>query len=147
MTSDITMHDKQLDEMRGWLRYARKEQAIYGGFLEVKDGLEDEGEKRVPAYVTYGDEVLILRDSTRETVEEAEEVLKRRMWRAMEEIDAIESMSSFCTFVRDGGSGIAGMADPLFDDPFAVYVCARVHVPTEKHNEWQRKMKEEHGDA
>lgn len=136
-----------MDEMRSWLKYARIEPKSFGGFVEMKDELLDEAPKEKPKMVTYGDEVMILRSSTREVVEEAEEVLRKHMLRAAANIGAVECADSFYTFIKGGDMGIAGIADPLFDNPEAVFVCARMMVPMEKHNAWERAQKGETENA
>ena len=130
----------KLKEIRSWLKHAKPEVEKIGGFVEMKDELLME--PQAPKTVTYGDTVLILARSDRETVEDVERVLETRMEKVACGIGAPESMKTFRTSAAAGDISIDGYYDPLFACEETVYIDARMDVPIEKHMEWVKKMVE-----
>lgn len=138
-------YEAKMDEIRGFLKNAEPEPKRYGGFVEMKDELlMDAPKQEGPTTVTYGDSVLILAKSDRETVEVAERVLEARMERVACGIGAPESMKTFRTSVSAGDIVLDGYTDPLFACKSTVYINSRMDVPIEKHSDWvMRKKREE----
>ena len=134
----------KLEEMRGWLKHAEPQVKKYGGFVEMKDELLMEPEKaEEPKTVKYGDELMILLSSSRETVEEAEEVLVRRMrWIACK-VGMPECVDTIRTFVHSGTNALGGMLDPLFGTIDTAYVTIRMDVPKDVYDAYIRAQEGE----